>query len=218
MRFGRRIVPTLPSFTPAARSNTTALENMTTTNTTNNNIIHPPIFFRFDILSYSIYIIASIEIMKLVPTWIKRVTLVEILVSVVFLLYIVLPIATPSALVPLVQSPLGMIAIFLIVLYLFLFAHPLLAVLYLVVAYLLLRRSSSIPPAVRKSDKPPTLPVIPIPKNTHQPATPPPRPLAAHTLEQDVIAKMAPVGQSTNTLVQTSFKPVAANVSGASPI
>jgi hypothetical protein len=161
-----------------------------------------------------LYIIASIEIMKLVPTWIKRVTLVEILVSVVFILYIVLPIATPSSLVPLVQSPLGMIAIFLIVLYLFLFAHPLLAVLYLVVAYLLLRRSS-MPPAVRKSEKPPTLPVIPIPENTHQPVARPPSPQAAYTLEQDVIAKMAPVGKS---FVQTSFKPVLTNVSGASPI
>ena len=109
-----------------------------------------------------------------------------------------------------------MIAIFLIVLYLFLFAHPLLAVLYLVVAYLLLRRSSMPPAAVRKSEKPPTLPVIPIPENTHQPVARPPSPQAAYTLEQDVIAKMAPVGKSS--FVQTSFKPVLANVSGASPI
>lgn len=159
--------------------------------------------------------------MKLIPSWIKRLTLVEILVSVVFVLYIVLPIATPNSLVPLVQSPVGLIVIFLIVLYLFLFAHPLLAVLYLVVAYLFLMRSSkSSKPRMHQqsaSEKPPTLPVIPIPKNSHIPneqvtTTAP----ISHTLEEDVIAKMAPVGHTS--LVHTSFLPVASNVQGASPV
>jgi hypothetical protein len=152
--------------------------------------------------------------MKLVPSWMKRMTLVEILVSVVFLLYIVLPVATPSALVPLVQSPLGLIAIFLIVLYLFLFSHPLLAILYLVVAYLLLRRSS----AWRKpvTNKPPTLPVIPIPENSHLPLPLPPPAPPSQTLEEDVIANMAPVGHSA--LVRTSFLPVASSINGAAPV
>lgn len=158
--------------------------------------------------------------MKLVPSWVKRLTLVEIVVSVVFLLYIVLPVYTPRALVPFVQSPLGLISIFLIVLYLFLFAHPLLAILYLIVAYLLLRRSSSSPIVVssKKSDQPPTLAVIPIPENskstTHKSSA------AAkadpHTLEEDVISKMAPVGQTG--VVRTSFLPVATSVNGASLI
>lgn len=149
--------------------------------------------------------------MKLVPGWIKRLTLAEILVSVVFLLYIVLPVNTPRALVPLVQSPLGLVAIFLIVLYLFLFAHPLLAILYLIVAYLLLRRSTSPAVSLKKSDKlvhhPPALPVIP--ENIISSAAADP-----HTLEEDVISKMAPVGQTG--VVRTSFLPVASSVNGAS--
>jgi len=158
--------------------------------------------------------------MKLVAAlgWIKRLTLMEILVSVVFVLYIVLPITTPRALVPLVQSPLGLVAIFLIVLYLFLFAHPLLAILYLIVAYLLLRRSSSPMVSPKKSDKPPTLPTIPIPENSHIPmsTSSAAAPSIPQTLEEDVISQMAPVGQSG--FVQTSFLPVASSTSGASAI
>jgi hypothetical protein len=154
--------------------------------------------------------------MKLVAALggIKRLTLMEILVSVVFVLYIVLPITTPRALVPLVQSPLGLVAIFLIVLYLFLFAHPLLAILYLIVAYLLLRRSSSPVISPKKSEKPPTLPTIPIPENSHIPMST--SSAVPQTLEEDVISQMAPVGQSG--FVQTSFLPVASSTSGASAI
>lgn len=152
------------------------------------------------------------------PSWLKRLTTVEIIVAVIFGLYILLPIQTPSAMVPVIHSPLGLIMIFMIILYLFIFGNPILAVLYLGVAYLLLRRQ---PAGGRKpSDKPPTVPTIPIPENSHIPKTPPVTQLAKArtTLEEDVVANMAPVGKNSGIVNTSTFKPVASNTSGASPL
>lgn len=165
--------------------------------------------------------------MKL-PGWLKHITTVEILVGVIFVLYIVLPVSTPASLIPIVQSPFSLLAIFLVILYLFLYANPILAVLYVGVAYLLLRRSSSLPslaassPSLSRlrssggSNKPPTVPTIPIPQDSRAPRAAAPATIP-RTLEEDVVASMAPVGQSS-MLVQTTFRPVASNVEGASPV
>ena len=166
-----------------------------------------------------------------VPSWLKRLTLVEIVVAVIFILYIVLPLSTPATLVPFFKSPISLIVICMIVLYLFLYSNPVLAVLYLGVAYMLLRRSSSLP-VLGKSNKPPTLPVIPIPKNSRMKtssssgdsqklpenvdvAMVQPAMQQQRTLEEDVVSEMAPVGQ-TSVLVNTTFLPVASNINGAS--
>ena len=73
---------------------------------------------------------------------IKTIKPAEILVLVVFMLYLVFPIATPSAMSPYIESPLGLLVIFCITVSLFLYSHPALGVLYLLVAYTLLRRSA----------------------------------------------------------------------------
>jgi hypothetical protein len=162
--------------------------------------------------------------MKL-PGWLKHITTVEILVGVIFVLYIVLPVSTPASLIPIVQSPFSLLVIFLVILYLFLYANPILAVLYVGVAYLLLRRSSSLPSLaasspitsrLRSSNKPPTVPTIPIAQDSRAPRAAAPATIS-RTLEEDVVASMAPVGQSS-MLVQTTFRPVASNVEGASPV
>lgn len=165
--------------------------------------------------------------MKL-PGVLKRLTLVEIVVGVIFLLYIVLPVSTPAALVPFIQSPISFVVIFIIILYLFLFSNPILAVLYVGVAYMLLSRSGSWTLGGKsRTDKPPTLPVIPIPKNSRvkdSSLDSPPiveAPVSAslptsRTLEEDIISNMAPVGHATET-VNTSFLPVASNTQGAAP-
>ena len=169
--------------------------------------------------------------MKL-PSVLKRLTFVEIAVGVVFLLYIVLPVSTPAAMVPYIQSPISFIVIFIIILYLFLFSNPILAILYVGVAYMLLSRSGSggILGGKSRGEKPPTLPVIPIPKNSRQVKDSDPRPTpiveapvggssappSSRTLEEDVISNMAPVGETT-AVVNTTFRPVASNTNGASP-
>jgi hypothetical protein len=107
-----------------------------------------------------------------------------------------------------------LIVIFVLVISFFLFASPVLAVLYLGVAYTFLSRSSSLPAAINKPPTPPTPPTLirQTPPVVAAAARPPPR-----TLEEDVISNMAPVGGQT-ALVQTSFRPVADNVNGASPV
>lgn len=163
------------------------------------------------------------------PSVLKRLSLVEIVVGVIFLLYIVLPVSTPADLVPFIQSPISFVVIFIIILYLFLFSNPILAILYVGVAYMLLSRSGSrVLVGKSRTEKPPTLPVIPIPKNSRiknsSPASPPiveapvsssPPTTSSRTLEEDVISNMAPVGHTTAT-VNTTFRPVASNTQGAS--
>jgi hypothetical protein len=141
-----------------------------------------------------------------VPFWLKRITPIEIAVAVVFVLYIVLPVSTPKALGPMIHSPVGFISIFCIILALFFFANPILAVLYLGVAYMLLFRS------VNKPLPPPPPPPSAIKKRI----TPPPAPPASKTLEEEIISNMA--APATTTTTSTTFLPVSDNTNGASAI
>jgi len=78
--------------------------------------------------------------MKL-PAILKSITLIEIVVIVIFILYIVFPVPTPAGIAPYIESPLGMVSILLVLVYLFLKSNPILAVLFIFVGYELLRRS-----------------------------------------------------------------------------
>jgi len=80
--------------------------------------------------------------MKL-PVILKSISLIEIVVIVIFILYIVFPVPTPSGIAPYVESPLGMVSIVLVLIYLFLKTNPILAVLFIFVGYELLRRSGN---------------------------------------------------------------------------
>jgi len=132
--------------------------------------------------------------------------------------YLVFPIHTPAALAPYVESPLGMISILLITIGLFVYASPILAVLYVFVGYTLLRRSAAVKPIMNI----PSVPLAPthveyvheeVVQNVNMP------PLSPDTLEEEVVAKMAPVGKGeVFEIVTTSFKPVATNVRGAAPV
>lgn len=78
--------------------------------------------------------------MKL-PAILKSISLIEIVIIVIFILYIVFPVPTPNGIAPYIESPLGMVSILLILIYLFLKTNPILAVLFIFVGYELLRRS-----------------------------------------------------------------------------
>lgn len=79
--------------------------------------------------------------MKL-PAILKSISLIEIVVIVIFALYIIFPIPTPSGISSYIESPLGMVSIVLVLIYLFINSNPILAVLFIFVGYELLRRSS----------------------------------------------------------------------------
>ena len=61
---------------------------------------------------------------------------------VLFVIYIIFPFRTPSFLAGVVNTPLGLISVLIVTLYLFFYTNPLLGVVYIFVAYELLRRSA----------------------------------------------------------------------------
>jgi hypothetical protein len=147
--------------------------------------------------------------MKL-PQVFKSLSSLESSLLVVFILYLVLPIQTPQVLAGTVDSPLGMLAIFIVTIYLFFYSNPVLAIVYVFVAYELLRRSSQVTGRVGIVQYTPTQ----VKKDSELRAMNPP---VVETLEEQVVKKMAPIGRS-DPIVYTSstFKPVAEKIDGAS--
>ena len=150
----------------------------------------------------------------------------EILVLVIFVLYLIFPISTPSVLSPLIESPLGLLIIFCITISLFLYSHPILAILYIFVAYTLLRRSSMVKNSVNyvqytKKEKEKKKEI----KQQIDEGTPPtevPRTIDLKepvTLEEEVVSERAPIGRSEPiNFLQSSYKPVSTNIIGATSV
>jgi hypothetical protein len=143
-------------------------------------------------------------------SFMKSFTNVETAIIVMFILYLALPVELPDMLANLVDSPMGTIGIFVLSVYLFFNANPLIAVLFVLVAYELFRRSSNAtgkaamikytPTQARKDEKMKKM-----------------NPVKTVSLEEEVVEQMAPVGKSDISVFTVStFKPVAENVGSAS--
>jgi hypothetical protein len=159
---------------------------------------------------------------------VKSIKPAEILVLVTFVLYLIFPVTTPSALSPYVESPLGLLVIFCITVALFLYSHPVLGVLYIFVAYTLLRRSALVHNKTHyvqytKSDSEKRDQV----KKQLEEATPPveePRNADVGadqpvTLEEEIVMERAPIGRSDPIqYLQSSYKPVSTNVNGTASV
>lgn len=137
-------------------------------------------------------------------------TNVETAVIVMLISYLALPIQFPDMFANMVDSPMGTIGIFILSVYLFFNANPLVAVLFVFVAYEMFRRSSNAtgkaamikytPTQARKDDKMKKM-----------------NPVKTVSLEEEVVNEMAPVGKSDVSVFTTStYKPVAENVGSAS--
>jgi hypothetical protein len=72
----------------------------------------------------------------------KKEHMSELVLVILFIIYIILGLKTPEPIANLVDTLVGKIAIMVIVIYLFMHANPILAVLSLYVAFDLIRRSS----------------------------------------------------------------------------
>ncbi len=132
----------------------------------------------------------------------------------VFVIYIVFPISTPPAVVPLLDSPLGLVLLFAAALSVFVYFNPLLGVLFVFVAYELLRRNHYVPPAspvVPETEYLPTGIPKPLPSQSEKDSDfMEMNPREPTSLEEEVIALKSPIGKSdTPTFVQTQFQPVA---------
>ena len=169
-----------------------------------------------------------------IPNILKSIQTSEILLFVLFVVYLVFPIKTPVMVAPYIESPLGMIVIILITIYLFLYSNPILAILYIFVGYELIRRSSlSNDTKMNSTNKvkfdgsvkimdPETSDQTAYIQNTPSEETRSAEmkslnPKQKDTLEEDMVNEYAPIGMSAPiAIIESSFKPVSDNLKGAS--
>jgi len=134
----------------------------------------------------------------------------ELILVIVFIIYLIMGYKTPDSVANLVDTLAGKIVIFIIVIYLFMYSNPILAVLALLVAFDLMRRSSLAtgndallqyaPSEEKKSSQFSAFNQFP------------------YTLEQEVVKKMAPIVQSGSSLTPASYKPLLDDTHDASPL
>lgn len=144
----------------------------------------------------------------------KLMTPLDMVLVALFVLYIALPLNTPTELAGFVDSPLGILLLFCATLYMFLYKNPVLGVLFILVSYELLRRSSAV---TMRSD---VLEYVPseVKREQVMAKAQPPANLTA-TLEEEVVAQRAPLvdSQKVNAYLESEFKPIAdATIPGAS--
>ena len=142
----------------------------------------------------------------------KALSPLEIAALVIFVIYIIFPFKTPAFLLGTVNTPIGLVVLLIVTLYLFFYTNPILGVVYIFVAYELIRRSSLVRRGsadnymVRSSPSEIQRAVEMEQMN----------PVRNVTLEEDVISKMAPAQVFHENTIDSGFKPVAERVVGAS--
>jgi hypothetical protein len=134
----------------------------------------------------------------------------ELILVILFIIYLIMGYKTPEPVAGLVDSLGGKIVLFIIVIYLFMHCNSVLAVLALFVVFDLIRRSSAAtgidalkryaPSEEKKSSQFTAFNQFP------------------YTLEQEVVKKMAPIIQSSSSLTPPSYKPLLENLYDASPL
>jgi hypothetical protein len=150
-----------------------------------------------------------------IPDSFKSLSTVEIVLFLAFVLYIILPLNTPNWMKPFVNSYMGIVFFFCVTVGLFAYTNPILGVLYILVVYEVLRRSSETfhdPRAIvleyqpSQSNKDASLRKMnPITMET--------------TVEEEVIAARAPINKVPSVeIVQTTFKPIIEDIKGSSPV
>ncbi len=145
----------------------------------------------------------------------------EYFLLVVFILYLILPLDLPESIAVVVNTPLGIITMFLITVALFAYVNPILGVLYIFVAYELLRRSTRVTGKSAYIQYTPTQ----VEKNQTMRKMNPP---AEKTLEEAIVEKMAPIGENTfvdgrvsnekHKAIGGAFQPVSEDVHNASKV
>ena len=140
----------------------------------------------------------------------KRQHMGEFILVVLMIIYLVMGLRMPNLIANMVDHFIGKIVIILTVIYLFMYANPALAIVALLVAFDLMRRSSMAtgldalqkfaPSEEKKMSQFTAFNQFP------------------YTLEQEVVAKMAPIMKSGSSLTQASYKPLLDNLYDASPL
>jgi hypothetical protein len=134
----------------------------------------------------------------------------ELVLVILFIIYLIMGYKTPEPIANMIDSLVGKIVIFIIVIYLFTYTNPILAVLSLFVAFDLIRRSSVTTgfDALQKYAPSEEKKMSQFTAYNQFP----------YTLEQEVVAKMAPIMKSGSSLTQASYKPLLENLHDAAKI
>lgn len=162
----------------------------------------------------------------------------EMVLLLLFIIYIMFPIATPDLMKPVFNSAIGLLLLFAVTVSLFVYTNPILGILYIFVAYELIRRSSvganymntpntehagkesrrvHFAPEQIAQDPVPTIPdhnplEIVLPRAPEAPNS-----FAYKSLEEEIVDVRAPVGKSDPVhFVSSDFQPVATTVKNAS--
>lgn len=136
----------------------------------------------------------------------------EMGILMLFVIYLIFDIYPTESMAQYIDTPIGMASILIITLYMFVSFSPILGVISLFVAYEVIRRSAKINNRVAMIQYTPTQER----KNAELKEM---NPVEATTLEEEMVATMAPIGQSNMISYQISeFKPVAQDTHGASSI
>ena len=131
----------------------------------------------------------------------------EVVVFVLFVAYLVFQPSTPPILTPFIDNIAGTVVVISIALYMFLYMHPILGVLGIFVAYELIRRTST--KTIAMVQYTPDQPK----KDLEMKRMNPPK---EKTLEETMVAKMAPIGNGG--IIIGDFSPISDNVYGASMV
>ena len=139
--------------------------------------------------------------------FLKSISPLEIILFIVFVIYIIFPINTPEILIPIINSSFGLAIILILTLSLFFYTTPILAILAILVAYELLRRSN-VKSIINKKNH--TVEYIPPTQEQKDEKIVEMNPVKVETLEEEVVYKMAPIGKSDPSVyIETSYKPIA---------
>jgi hypothetical protein len=148
--------------------------------------------------------------MEVVTNLLKKDNMGELILVILFIIYLVLGLRTPEIVANMVDNVIGTLVIILLVFYLFMNANPVLAVLFALVAFDLMRRSKNTTGLGALNNYSPTEE-----KKTSQFTAFNQFP---YTLEQEVVSKMAPIVRSGTSITPASYKPLLDNLHDASHI
>jgi hypothetical protein len=139
----------------------------------------------------------------------KSMTVPEIAISILAVAFLMFDVSPPEMIATQIDTPIGMGTIVILAIYVFMSFHPILGVIFILVAYELLRRSSHkaivayVTPTQEKIDR--ELAEM--------------NPVMPATLEEELVNAMAPIGKSSIISYTTSeYAPVADDTFGASLI
>jgi hypothetical protein len=141
--------------------------------------------------------------MKILESF-KTLKPIEIGALIIFILFIILPFKLPSMVANLVDSPFGIIFLFVIALYLFFYTNPILGVIFILVAYEFIRRSSEITKKCNSRDTIVRDNTTQLVKDMELQQL---NPVQPETLEEEMVKKMVPARDEFIKGDLSEFKP-----------